>query len=1229
MTDQYNIMLDGKPVKGNKGETILELARRNHLEIPTLCNDPRLQPFSSCFVCVVEVEGMKGLQPSCSTRISEGMKVWTNNERVKKSRKSALDLLVSNHYADCAAPCKQTCPAGVDVQAYISFIEKGMYREAVEVIKETNPLPAVCGRVCVRPCEVACRRNLLDEGAPVGIDYLKRFAADRDLESGNPWMPEIAPSTGKKIAVIGAGPGGLSAGFFLRKKGHQVDIYEAAPAAGGWLRYGIPEYRLPNDVLQKEVDAITNMGVNIYYNKKLGDNIKYVELKEKYDSVILAIGSQKGTLLGADGEDAEGVYSGIDFLKEMEVTGERKDFSGKKVAVVGGGNTAMDCCRTSMRCGADKVYVIYRRTEKEMPANPIEIHESKLEGIEYMFLTNPKMVNKDENGHVKSVTCLKMELGAPDASGRRRPVPVEGSEFDVEVDIILAAIGQKTIADFLEDVNGTGVEGELKVNRWGDLDADPKTLQTGVPSIFAAGDGVTGPATLIEAIGQAKIASHSCHQFLTGEEVKPEKGEFLSKKDNFRDQESDEYKGHFVNQEREEMPTLPPDDRRNFDEVELGYASEDVAKHETSRCLECGCTEYYDCDLKRFATEYDAEQKKYEGEFQEYPVDFRHPFVEIDNNKCILCGRCIRICKDVVGANALGFVNRGFDTYVAPSMGDALTDTHCESCGLCISTCPTAAISENFMFKPGPVKLDKDKTICNYCSVGCEIELNHKEHYVMKVTGSKGQVNKNANLCRFAKFGYKPYNDISRIKKPMLKENGTWKEIGFHEAYQLITERIRGVDADKSAFFAGGRLTNEEQYMVQKLARAAVGTNNVGSFHYLGRGEGYIFSSRRNIKMEEINEADQVWIMGTRIQDEHAVAGFEINNARAKNGTFVGVISTEGITGMDHKADDIVRINDYYHFLKAVNHYILSNGLENKMWLDGNTEGFEAYKEALLNEDFDEHFERAGSCCVDHLLGFAKSISKTERAVIVFSEKELTANAVIELHNLAMITGRLGKTANGIMALKEKNNSHGLHDMGLEPYLAVGAAPVNGNESKIRKAWGIEKLPTRITNLISGLNDGVYENLFIFGEDPVGTALKPEEVNQWIEKAGFVVVQDYFMSDTAKKADLILPAVYPAEMGGSFTNAQRIIQIFDAVLPAEIEHDSIKQSAMLMKEFGVNGVNTADDARNEFLSILPVTEDKKVKFTHTEGDDGSRLFDHGCDYLTRKFVESFDEAFNK
>ncbi len=1237
MTDnQYNVVLNGTIVKGMPGETILELARRNGISIPTLCHDDRLEPFTSCYLCVVEVKGMRGHQPSCSTKISEGMEVITDNAGIRKSRKMALELLLSNHYADCIGPCKQTCPAGVDVQGYISLIDKGLYNEAVALIKETNPLPAICGRVCVRPCEAECRRNLMDEGAPVGIDYLKRFAADYDLDSPTKYVPVVEPTTGKKVAVIGAGPGGLSAGYFLQTKGHQVDIFEAAPKSGGWLRYGIPEYRLPNDILDKEVKNITDLGVNIFYNKKLGDNLSYQELKDKYNSVILTIGSQKGTGVGCEGDDAGNVFSGIDFLKNMEVTGQRYNFAGKTIAVIGGGNTAMDCCRTSIRCGAEKVYVIYRRTEKEMPANPIEIHESKLEGVEYMFLTLPKVINKKENGDIKSITCLKMELGEPDASGRRRPIPVEGSDFDVPVDYVLAAIGQKTDVNFIDDINKNTTEGELKINRWGDIDAGKTTLQTGIPSMFAAGDGVTGPATIIEAIAQAKTASTSAHQFMMGLPLKPAEKPFTSKKENFKKQVQADYLDWFDHQVREEMPVLGADQRNNFKEVELGYNGEEVAKHEANRCLECGCVAFFDCDLQKYATEYMAQQKSFEGEYKEYKVDFRHPYIEIDNNKCILCSRCVRICHEVVGANALGLVNRGFDTVVAPSLGDSLSDTSCESCGMCISTCPTGAISENVIFKPGPVKTLTADTICNYCSIGCAITLHHKNNFIFGVTGKQGIVNQDGNLCKYPKFGYRYINDGRRIKTPLLKVNGEFREITFEEAFSIIKDKITGVNADANAFFSGARLTNEEIYLVNKLARGGAKTNNISSFHYLGRGAGYISDSKFNVPFENLKDASRIIVFGTRIQDDHAVAGFFVNNARAMKKTPVTYISTLETTFIEHKVDEIIGIKSYYHFIKALNHYILSSGWENALFLRDRVEGFEAYKANLLKESFESLLEKAG-VSKDAVIEFAKKYNEELNAVIIYSEKEISSATSLELFNLAMITGKLSKTANGLISLKEKNNSHGLFDMGAYPSLGTGGIPVDDPSliQRLKDKWKVADLPGNVSPSIGNdLQDGKISNLFIFGEDPVGCAEDKEAVKMMLEKAKFIMVQDYFMTLTAANADLILPASFPAETGGSYTNTQKVIQEFEASVPCRIGMNNIEQMAGLLKKFGFDGLAFPKYVLMEIITLLPKaeinnhTEERTtmMKLVSTPGDDFQRIFSCGCDAVVKYFDEEFAQA---
>ncbi len=1227
------ITINGNKYKGNAGETIYEVAAQNGIEIPTLCHDPRLEPYSSCFVCVVEIEGSGRLQPSCSTRIADGMSISTDNERVTKARKTALDLLLSNHYADCAAPCKETCPAGVDVQGYISLIEKQKYSDAIGLIKEVNPLPAICGRVCVRPCEVACRRNLLDEGAGVGIDYMKRFAADQDLLfQDSHYQPEILASTGKKVAVIGAGPGGLSTAWFLQQKGHQVDIYEAHSAPGGMLRYGIPEYRLPNEIIDKEVERITDLGVKIFYEKKLGKDLSYSDLQKDYDSTILTIGSQRGTSVGCDGDDAENVYSGIDFLRNMQVTGKKADFTGKTVAVVGGGNTAMDCCRTAMRCGAEKIYVIYRRTEKEMPANPIEIHESKLEGIEYLFLTNPVRVNKDADNQMTSMTIIRMELGEPDKSGRRRPIPIKGSEFELELDYVLAAIGQKTVVDFIDDINTNATEGQLVVNRWGDIDANRHTLQTGIPSVFAAGDGVTGPATLIEAIKQAQVASYSCHQFLSGEEVCAPKKEFISKKDNFKEQTKEEYAGKYLNFSRKEMPTLPTDMRVNFDEVELGYENKNIVTAESQRCLECGCTEYFTCDLKKYATEYEVEQNKFEGQFNEHKVDFSHPFIEIDNNKCILCARCVRICRDVVGASALGLIDRGFDTVVAPAMGKSLQDTNCESCGLCISACPTGAMVENFAHKPGPVKSKSLTTISPFGSIGEKIQINHSNGFIMNVEGVRGLINSSQNISRQSKFGYRIYNETKRITKPLRKINGEFVEITFQEAYQVIKDKITSVDATKNAFFAGGRLTNEEIFLVQKLARAGAKTNNISSFQYMGRGKGYDRNSVANVPFNQLDNASKIYLFGTELYKNYGVLSYAAHSAKSHKGAKIELV-TDNLNVAQHKYDDLTHIKSYYHFIRATNHYIVANKIHNKLYINHNCEDFEEYKVELMAEDYNDLLEKSGVCCSGTIIDFATEFNKEPNAVVVFAEKDHSTNTCNELFNLALMTGKLGKTAQGLISVKESANSQGLFDMGAGEKRCIGGVEIIDDEmrEKLRKIWNISEVPAVLNSCMNKLFiDKQFENLFIFGEDPIGCAIDKELITDVLGSSKFIAVQEYFMSETAKMADLILPATFNFETGGSFTNTQRMIQTFEAApdFPQKVEKAGYKQVLEILASFGLNGLETLEDVRSEAFTLLPANADEtRKRFISTGIDNANRMFEYGCDGWFKHFEDTFDNAF--
>ncbi len=396
--DKIKLTINGKQIEATEGQTILEVVREQDLDkIPTLCHSPELPPYGSCFVCVVEVKGRWNLVPSCATRVTEGMEVATRNERIEKSRKTALELLLSNHYADCVSPCMEGCPAGVDAQGYIALSAMGQYRKAIDLIRETNPLPAICGRVCVRKCEMVCRREDVDE--PVGINAIKRFLSDvPDAYDGD---VECAPSTGKTVGLIGAGPAGLTAAWFLGRAGHKPVMYEAMERSGGMLRYGIPTYRLPDDVIDQEVDHICKTGAEIQYNVRVGKDITLDELRKKHDAVFLGAGAWTGKPMRVEGEfDTEGVLTGADFLPVMNVTPE--PLTGT-VVVVGGGNTAMDVARTAWRLGADKVIVLYRRTKDEMPADKMEIEECLEEGIEIMELAAPVGIVA-ENGKLKAIT---------------------------------------------------------------------------------------------------------------------------------------------------------------------------------------------------------------------------------------------------------------------------------------------------------------------------------------------------------------------------------------------------------------------------------------------------------------------------------------------------------------------------------------------------------------------------------------------------------------------------------------------------------------------------------------------------------------------------------------------------------------------------------------------------------------------------------------------------------
>ena len=497
-------------------------------------------------------------------------------------------LLHFNQEDDALAPCQQTCPAEIDIPRYVRQIKEGDYAGAVHTIRERNPLLLSCGRVCPHPCEDYCRRGIEDEA--VSINQLKRFVADYEMNSGSRLPIACAPDTGKRVAVIGGGPAGVSCAYFLRRLGHHPTIYEAMSKLGGITRYGIPEYRLPDQVLDWEIEGILNLGIDVHYNTRLGDDFTIQSLHDEgYEAIFMGIGAWKDYTLNIKGEDLKGVWQGINFLSTVANHPEKNIPVGKRAAVVGGGNSAIDCVRTLLRLGCEEVYIVYRRTRKEMPANEVEIIASEHEGIKFQFLAAPTRVLDDGQGNVAGLEYLQMELGEPDASGRRRPVPIEGSETVLDVDMVISAISQQPDIGFLE---GEPARDKIETTRWNTFENDPETLLCSLPYLFTGGDVATGPSLVVDAIGGGRRAARSIHQYISGEEIK---GSPKSLRKRHIPESLFKTVPGVVPSKRTPMPELAVADRiTSMVEVDQ-VISEADAKHESNRCLNC-CRICYDKD---------------------------------------------------------------------------------------------------------------------------------------------------------------------------------------------------------------------------------------------------------------------------------------------------------------------------------------------------------------------------------------------------------------------------------------------------------------------------------------------------------------------------------------------------------------------------------------------------------------------------------------------------------
>jgi NADPH-dependent glutamate synthase beta subunit-like oxidoreductase/formate hydrogenlyase subunit 6/NADH:ubiquinone oxidoreductase subunit I/ferredoxin len=727
-TRKIAVTINGREVEAEEGQTILQACRVLGIEVPTLCYEPKLAPYGACRICVVEVEGQENTPISCGTQIREGMVITTHSDRLIEDRRMVLELIFSDHDAYCLPPCQFKCPTRVDIPGYLKQNTLGNWEEATRILKRSLPFPAILGRVCPAPCEDHCRREEVDTA--IAIRDSHRYCADRVLEvdapAPIPWPKD--PDTGRRVAVIGAGPAGLAVAYYLQLRGHHCDVYEADPEQGGMLRYGIPEYRLPKGWMDRELDHVWELGATFKPNMRLGRDFHLADLlNDGYDAVYVGIGCYKSNELGIPGEDADGVVNALENLYNSTRGLPIPALKGARVVVIGGGFTAIDCTRTSVRQGAAEVTLVYRRDLKDMPAQD-EVHEAIEEGARVIFQAAPVRIVTDARNRVTGVEFQRMKLGEPDDKGRRRPEPMPGTEFVVECDTVLGAIGQGPELSWVDSEPGE-IRSQLEVSRRGTVVSEEDIFRTGVPRVFASGDVRTGATTVVEAIGEGRRASYAMDYWLRGHDLDdPQVRRIVSEpKPNFLTivPFTDD-----VKEPKAVMGKKGAEERRsNFEEYEYGY-THDQAMAEAARCLQCTCEAIGHCDLREAAIEYETtlnmaidersiQDNPYVGVNHGYGRDETHSFILRDYSRCIDCGRCAQVCKDIVGAGCYDFIGKGFDSLVTTADFVSLNETPCVSCGRCAETCPVGAL----MPRPRTLEtyqLDISRCIfCGICADAC------------------------------------------------------------------------------------------------------------------------------------------------------------------------------------------------------------------------------------------------------------------------------------------------------------------------------------------------------------------------------------------------------------------------------------------------------------------------------------------------------------------------------
>ncbi|RZQ02232.1 formate dehydrogenase subunit alpha [Vibrio vulnificus] len=1187
------IVIDGKYRIVEAGQTVLQAAKVCGVEIPSLCGMNRSGEKIPCDLCVVEVES-GGPRRACELEVYNGLTVKTQSEALSAHRKQALNRIMSDHYADCEAPCKTACPAGVDIQSYLYHIAQNDHQKAIEVIKRTLPMPLSIGRVCPAFCESECRRSLVDDA--IAIRQLKRHAADADLAAQEAYTPEKKADKNKRVAIVGSGPGGLTAGYYLTNEGYQVDVFEAMPQAGGWLRYGIPEYRLPKSILDKEIELMCRNGMAIHTDKKLGRDISLSQLSQDYDAVCLAVGASKAVAMDYPGSDLDGCYLGVDYLKDF-VT-EQRFITGKKVAVIGGGNTAIDCARTAVRTGADTT-LIYRRTRDEMPAEDYEIEEAEHEGVKFHFLTNPAENIADEQGRVCSVKLEKMALGAPDASGRRRP-EATGEYFTEAFDTVIAAVSQQADLSFMQ-----GEALTLPLTRWNTADANPETMHSGTGNIFSIGDFRRGPATAVEAVADGRIAAQAIDRFFDGDMENIPLKPFNSRKEQKLKQVDPLHFSHLQKVARTIMPELTSQQReQSFEEVELGFDNAE-AMAEAARCLECGCQVNTSCDLRDYATEYGAEQHfhysvniKSHDEWQalrqndprhKYPIDHSSEFIVFDANRCISCGQCIQACREQSVQGVLSFMNLEKGRPVVrpdcrPNFGGQgvmMGDSRCVQCGACVQACPVGAMTDGRDRSQGrETLLKKVDTICTYCGVGCKLTMHVDEaaNQIRYVEGAHSPVNEGM-LCVKGRYGFDFVASEERLTTPLIRKDGWLQPASWQEAIRLIADKFSTIKQDFGgralAGFSSAKTTNEDNYAFQKFMRRELGTNNVDHCARLCHAstvtglEASLGSGAMTNDIPSIKHSDVIFIIGSDTSAAHPVIASHIKQAVRHHGARLIVADPKRIGMADHAelylahrpGTDVMLIN-------GVMQQIIKNGWYDMEYIEERVDGFDTMLQEVMSPAYSlDKVELVTGVKADDIFAMARMIGTAKRTAVYYSmgitQHTTGHDNVRSIANLQLLCGNIGIEGGGINPLRGQSNVQGACDMGALPNNYPGYQKVYNPlvREKFVIEWDAPHLSAEpgltLTEIIDGACRRDVRALYVMGENPVLSDPNQAHVIEGLEALDFLVVQDIFLTETAQYADVVLPSCSFAEKSGHFTNTERRVQRISPAVnpPGEAKED--------------------------------------------------------------------------